>query len=276
MDHKPFVFVFAMDMKKSSFILLFFFISFGTLAQKIAIMGALEAEVNLLKDNLKGIRTKSFDGVTFYKGKLAGKKVVLLQAGVGKVNAAYGTAILLSHFKIKSVLFTGVAGGIHPETYPGDIVIGKKMIQYDFGKLDSTGFSIWPTRNALAPDGKNPLYIPCDSVLFHLAVNTAGDTEFENVGDRNPEVFTGNIATGDMFINQTVKAKWLYQTFDAYATEMEGAAVAQVCYMQNVPFLIIRSCSDNANNQAHLDFSAFLKPAANNSAKLVMAIMGKL
>jgi adenosylhomocysteine nucleosidase len=241
--------------------------------QRVAIMGAMDEEIELLKRELQHKKEIHKNGVTFYTGKLKGQKVVLLKAGIGKVNAAYSTAILTSNFKIEAVIFTGVAGGLHPDIKPGDIVIGDKMIQYDFGQLKEDGFETWPTRNLTQNNGKNPLYLSVDNHLLVGSRKVSNTIKLQPINGSQPKFYVGAIATGDTFVSDPKKAKYLYSNFNALATEMEGAAVAQVCHMLGLPYIIIRSCSDNANTNAHTDYFKFVQIASINSAQMVLALL---
>lgn len=262
-------------MKKTLYILLFLLFTGNTYAQKIAIMGALDQEISILLDEMDKAKKSSKGGIDFYTGKINGKKVVVLKAGVGKVNASYSTAVLTQNFKLSALIFTGVAGGLHPESLPGDIVIAEKLFQHDFGKHDTLGFSVTPYRKLTGGHLEN-LHIASDPKLYQISKIASESVEFLNIAGREPQVYSGVIATGDMFVSSNEKAQWLFEEFDALATEMEGAAVAHLCETLGIPFLVIRSCSDNANNNARLNFNQFVEPAAINSAKLVMAILDQM
>jgi adenosylhomocysteine nucleosidase len=262
-------------MKKFLLLILIVGFSFSASAQRIALMGALDQEIAILLDSLKGQKKVTKGGIDFYTGKLKGKKVVILKAGVGKVNAAYSTAILTQNFKLSSLIFTGVAGGLDPEALPGDLVIGEKLVQYDFGKVDSLGFAVSPFRK-LTGGPHTELYIDSDRDLLAQSQKAAGQVVFVPIAGRQPKVFSGVIATGDIFVSSNDKAMWLYTEFDALATEMEGAAVAHICRTLKIPFIVIRSCSDNANNHARMNFNQFVGPASENSARLVLAILGEM
>jgi adenosylhomocysteine nucleosidase len=262
-------------MKKFLLLILILCFSLSASAQRIALMGAMDQEIAILLDSMQGQKKVTKGGIDFYKGKLKGRKVVILKAGVGKVNAAYSTAVLAENFKISSLIFTGVAGGLDPDALPGDLVIGEKLVQYDFGKVDSLGFEVWPFRK-LTGGPHEKLFINSDKALLQISQNAAQIVTFVPVANRQPKVFSGVIATGDIFVSSNEKAKWLYSEFDALATEMEGAAVAHVCRTLEIPFIVIRSCSDNANNDARMNFNQFVGPASENSARLVLAILGEM
>lgn len=250
----------------------FLFIGFTSFGQKVGIIGAMPEEIRILTEQMTEKEIFQHGGVTFFEGQLKGKEVVVLKAGIGKVNATYSTTMLLEKYNISKVIFTGVAGGLHPHSYPGDMVIGTEVFHHDYVQHLGDSYEVRPTIN-LSSNDDNPMFFECDSLLLSQAKVKAAEVEFVKVNDRSPKVFTGRIATGDVFLSNAEKAKWLYESFDALACEMEGAAVGQVCYQRKIPFLVIRSCSDNANNQAHLDFNIFMKPAAENAIRLVLAIL---
>lgn len=249
--------------------------SFSANAQRIAIMGALDQEIAILLDSMKGKKEVERSGLIFYKGKLKGQKVVVMKSGVGKVNASYSTAILLDRFQPSQLIFTGVAGGLHPEALPGDIVIGTELIQFDFGQIDSTGFQVSPFRK-LTGGHHDELHIPADPGLIFKAKKASEEVEFLPISGRQPKVFSGVIVTGDVFVSHQETVESLYQNHQALATEMEGAAVAHICRSLGVPFIVIRSLSDNANQNARVNFNQFVGPASINSAGLVLKLLEDL
>lgn len=259
---------------KYKYLLLFFCLFFvqSLHAQRIALVGAMDQEIAILLEAMGKPKKTTHGGIDFYTGKLMGKKVVVVKSGVGKVNAAYSTAVLIENFSPSKLIFTGVAGGLHPEALPGDLVIGEALVQYDFGKIDSLGFEVAPFPKLLGGRHEE-LNISSDAALVRLSQKIAQEMEFLAVAGRQPKVFSGVIATGDVFVSSNEKAAWLNSEFQALATEMEGAAIAHICRSLNVPFIVIRSCSDNANNHARLSFNQFVGPASANSAKLVMGML---
>jgi adenosylhomocysteine nucleosidase len=262
-------------MKKLLILILLILSLEESFAQRIAIMGALDQEISILLDSMSRYKKESKGGIDFYKGKLKGKKVVVLKAGVGKVNASYSTAILTENYRPSALIFTGVAGGLAPEAMPGDIVIGEKLVQYDFGQIDSSGFKVSPFRK-LTGGSHEQLMIPSDLNLLEISKKASDQADLVPISGREPRVFTGVIATGDVFVSSDEKARRLYKEFGALATEMEGAAIAHICRTLGIPFVIIRSCSDNANNHARVNFNAFVGPASVNSARIVLGILERL
>ncbi len=258
-------------------IILLFLFSIKIHAQKplTAILGAFRDEVKLLEDSLQNKREVTVKGIRFVTGDFRGRTVVVALTGVGKVNAAMTTTILLMNWQPQQLIFTGIAGGVNPEILPGDIVIAKSTIQHDFGKINPQGMLIWNTRNPI--NGvENPMYFPADSILLLKAQKASNQTKFKEIEGRKIKVMLGIVATGDVFVNSDEKVKVLQEQVKADATEMEGAAVAQVCYQLKVPCLILRSISDNANSKAHVDMNIFGSIAAYNSSNLVLGILGGL
>jgi adenosylhomocysteine nucleosidase len=246
------------------------------------LLGAFGAEVELVKQTLKKPKTVVVDGVTFTTGRIGKQNVVVAETGIGKVNAAMTTALMLDHFRPKRVLFTGIAGGTNPGLQPGDIVIANRTAHHDYGSITDKNTPTRQTRNPITKEF-NPAYFTADSMLLTLAENVSKQIKLEGiplesggVSDRPVKVMTGTVVTGDVFVASPTKVSSLRSDFGADATEMEGAAIAQVCYQIQVPHLIIRSLSDRADAEAHIAYDKFYPTAARNSAKLVIAIVEAL
>jgi len=187
------------------------------------------------------------------------------------------TAFLLQNFRPKRVIFTGIAGGLHPNLNPGDIVIGKQTLQYDYGQVSNDSVFTRNTRNPINRE-LNPLFFPADSLLLVSAQSAAQTNDFKIVANQTkpPYIIIGTIVTGDLLVTSEMKVKELRSKFNADATEMEGAAVAQLCWQQQVPCLIIRSMSDKADSKAKESIDNFKKTAAYNSAHLLINMLTKL
>jgi adenosylhomocysteine nucleosidase len=244
-----------------------------------AILGAFDAEVAALKEQVAAPRQQTVCGIAFTTGKLQGCDVVIAQTGIGKVNAAMTTAVAICTFQPARVIFSGIAGGISPKLQPGDLVIAEKTAQHDYGFIGPDGFRNDPTHHH-ASDAKNPMFFESDPKLLAAAEGLAGKVKLEKVagkdGERTPQITKGIIVTGDAFIASSSKKKELIEKFKADAVEMEGAAVAQVCYQQKTPCIVIRSISDNADETANIDLGAFYKTAAKNAAQFVAALAGAI
>lgn len=228
----------------------------------IGIIGAMSEELEILLSEMNKERSERKANMTFHKGKVYGKDVVAVVCGIGKVNAAVCTQILISEYKVDTVINVGVAGGIGKEIYPGDVVIADTLVQHD---MDTTVFG---DKYGQIPR-LDTFDFKCDAKLIALA--QAACKELSDI-----KSFTGRIVTGDQFIASLEKIQWLSSEFEAFACEMEGGSIAQVCYLNNVPFIVIRSISDNANNGAHMDFQKFIPIGVKNSTSILKTMLEKM
>ncbi|HYG77587.1 MAG TPA: 5'-methylthioadenosine/adenosylhomocysteine nucleosidase [Planctomycetota bacterium] len=244
-----------------------------------AILGAMQLEVTILREALTEPAERKIEQITFTTGKLDGRRAVIAHSGIGKVNAAITATLLLEHFKPSELLFTGIAGAINPEMRPGDIVIGTKTAQHDYGDLINGKMVREGTRNMITGK-RNELLMPADTRLLSLAEVSAARIKLQalNVSgvERLPRILPGIIVTGDVFVADADKKTELRQALGADAVEMEGAAVAQVCAQKKTPCLVVRSISDSANAAAPEEYKRFARHAAENSAKLVRDIVLQL
>jgi adenosylhomocysteine nucleosidase len=243
-----------------------------------AIIGAMDAEIEQFKSHIKDKKEVVLAGITFYSGQIEARPVVLVKSGIGKVNAAMTTALLIEHFKPAQIIFTGIAGGVGENLSPGDIVVAEKTAQHDFGQLTSEGISVWNTFNR--EEQSNPLFFDCDTSLVRLAEEAFEHASMRLVrtydAKRKPKLSRGVIVTGDVFVASEEHKKRLIERFNAAAVEMEGAAVGQICHQQNIPYLVIRSISDTADEDAEKFYKKFMKVAAFNSANLVIELLKRL
>ncbi|MCK5780712.1 MAG: 5'-methylthioadenosine/adenosylhomocysteine nucleosidase [Psychrilyobacter sp.] len=226
----------------------------------IGIIGAMHEEIIELKGLIKNLKEEKVIGMSFFSGELEGKEIVLVEGGIGKVNATICTTLLIEKFKIEKLIFTGVAGGTNPEIEVGDIVISNELIEHDF---DCTAFGM---KHGEIPRMDTSIF-KSDAKLIKLAKKSA------SIVFSKENIYVGRIVSGDQFIAESEKINWLRETFNSECTEMEGAAVAHVCHMFNLPFVILRSISDKANGNAKTDFQEFVKLAAKNSKKLVVEMV---
>ena len=229
---------------------------------KLGIISAMSEELELLLNDmdLKSKQTKA--NMTFNNGIVWGKDVVAVVCGIGKVNAAVCAQILISEYKVDKVVNVGVAGGIGKDIYPGDVVIADTLVQHD---MDTTAFG---DKHGQIPR-LDTFDFKCDETLIKLAKESC--TERKDINS-----FTGRIVTGDQFVANIDKIKWLSQEFEAVACEMEGASIAHVCYLNNIPFVVIRSISDNANNGAHMDYQQFIPIGVKNSTTILKSMLEKI
>ncbi|MBY0123877.1 5'-methylthioadenosine/S-adenosylhomocysteine nucleosidase [Bacillus sp. S/N-304-OC-R1] len=229
---------------------------------KIGIIGAMEEEVRLLREKIDGQQQSIIAGCEFTTGKMDGAEVVLLRSGIGKVNAALSTAILLEKFNPDVVINTGSAGGLTPELNVGDVVISSEVRHHD---VDVTAFGY---EYGQVP--QLPAAFEADSKLVQIAEECA--REINDI-----QVVRGLIATGDSFMNDPVRVEFIRNKFsNLQAVEMEAAAIAQVSYQFGKPFVIIRSLSDIAGKESDVSFEQYLEKAALHSADLVMKIVDAL
>lgn len=248
----------------------------STNSDVVGILGAFPEEVKLLLSNVEKKTEFVIQRITFTEGILKGQHVVIAHTGIGKVNASMTTILLIEHFHPREILFTGIAGAINPALSPGDLVIGTTLAHHDYGTLTPEGTKQRPTRDPSTLQ-ENPVYFPSDTSLISKAFKAGRLINLEKIegsnGARTPTLTSGIIVTGDVFVSSDIATRDLRKKMNAEATEMEGAAVAQISYQQQIPFLVIRSMSDNAGNNAYADMKNFYQVAARNSANLVMAIL---
>lgn len=231
---------------------------------KIGIMGAMNEEIVELKELIEGIEEKKINELIFYEGRLHGKNIVLVESGIGKVNAAISTTLLINEFKVEKIIFTGVAGAINPKINVTDIVIGSDLIESDMDVTAGGNYKLGEI-----PRMKNSNF-KADPYLFALAKSTA----IRLFGQE--KVFCGRIISRDEFVASTEKVKKLEEIFSAECVEMEGAAVAHVCEIFNIPFVVLRSISDKADNNAGMTFDEFVRIAAKNSKLIVEGILNSM
>ncbi|SEF54403.1 5'-methylthioadenosine/adenosylhomocysteine nucleosidase [Paenibacillus sp. UNC499MF] len=229
---------------------------------KIGLIGAMNEEIELLVGGMSGVTETTKAGITYREGQFEGKSVVVCKSGVGKVNASVCTQILIDGFGVDAVLFTGVAGALDPELNIGDIVISTSCMQHD---MDVTPLGF--------PRG----VIPYEEISVFQA--DPGLVELADAASR--ELFEGRtkqglVLSGDQFVASRDKVAELHQELGGTCTEMEGAAVAQVCSMNKIPFVVIRSMSDKADGSAHVNFAEFTKQASENSHRIIEHIVRSL
>lgn len=245
----------------------------------VAVLGAFDREVSLLGESLAGAESREIEGISFASGRIAGEPVVVAWTGVGKVNAAMVTTLLIEHFKPSRVVFTGIAGAVDANLEPGDIVIAERTAHHDMGTLWSDGIEHGGMRDRFTGD-TNPTFFPADPNLLAAAERAAQATAFDPIAHRNgqrpPRVVVGTVVTGDTFVMSTEKCAELAEKLGADAVEMEGAAVAQLCYQRGLGCLVIRSIADKADESAVVDKQKFFDLAAQNSAQLVAGILESL
>ncbi len=223
---------------------------------RIGIIGAMEEEVLALREKLKVTEVRSIASLEFYVGFLDGKEVVLVRAGIGKVNAAICTQLMIDCFNVDAIVNTGVAGALSEDLSIGDIVISVDSLQHD---VDATGFGYAP---GVIPRMTESIF-KADKQLIHIAQKAS---EVLNI---KTNVYTERIVSGDQFISNPVIKTRLREEFGGFCVEMEGAAIAHTCVLNKVPYVIIRAISDTADDSAEMNFAEFSRMAAENSCMML-------
>lgn len=232
----------------------------------VGIISAMDNEIQKLLEETNVERVDTIGSEKYYVGTLRGKAVVITKSGIGKVRASSGITSLLNKYNVSKIIFTGIAGGVADQTEVLDEVIATHVVEHDYGIITNEGF-IWRSGDP-GLGGEEGIYYPCDEALVELAYNSAREVL---QGEYN--VFKGTIATGDQFIASESYVERLKNDYDAYACEMEGAAVAAICIKYNAPFVIVRALSDKADGKAHESYEGFGDIAADNSSKIVLKMM---
>lgn len=225
----------------------------------IGIIGAMDMEVDGLKENMSSVTVESISGSQFYQGMLCGVPCVVARCGEGKVNAAMCAQTMALQFQTSILINIGVAGGIGKGVCVGDLVISNGLVQHDFD-LSDLGYQKGFITNL------EKAVIPAAPMLTSLTAAVAREVY-------DGGVHIGIIATGDQFIASREKLQGIHSTFHAMACEMEGAAIAQVCQLNQIDFVVIRAISDNADEKAELSFEQFAPIAAQKSIDLMLKLI---
>ena len=229
---------------------------------KLGIIGAMQLEVETLLGIMEDKKVSSHAGSTFYEGKLEGLDVVVVQCGVGKVNAAICAQILCSCFGVTHIVNTGIAGSLNAQLDIGDFVISKDAVYHD---MDATNFG-YPMCQV---PGMSVLAFPADELLMQEAYAAADNAHPGHVS-------IGRVATGDQFVADKALKEKIISNTGAYCTEMEGAAIAHTAWKNGVPFVIIRAISDKADDSAEMDYPTFEAIAAHRCAEVAMNMAKQL
>ncbi|OGT29990.1 MAG: 5'-methylthioadenosine/S-adenosylhomocysteine nucleosidase [Gammaproteobacteria bacterium RIFCSPHIGHO2_12_FULL_35_23] len=241
---------------------------------KIGIMGAMPEEVEVIQELMTDISETTYGGRVYIIGKINTVEVVLVFSRWGKVASATTITTLINEFKIKQLIFVGVAGAVNPELNIGDIVISEKLYQHDMDpspilpkyEIPLTGVTFFYADPVLVTEAK----AVCEEILAKVTTMIPFEslTKFKI---SKPKCYIGTIGSGDKFITSSKQfAEILIDKPETMAVEMEGAAVAQVCHDYAIPFVIIRTISDKANHEAHIDFPAFIAEIAKHYSKYIV------
>ncbi|MGL5435919.1 MAG: 5'-methylthioadenosine/adenosylhomocysteine nucleosidase [Lachnospiraceae bacterium] len=230
---------------------------------KLGIIGAMAEEVAQLKEAMSQPAVVTLAGMDFYTGAISGKEVVVVQSGIGKVNAAVCAQVLIGHFRIEGIVNTGIAGSLKKEIDIGDIVLATDLVHHD---MDAAEFGY--------PLGQVPqmdvFSFPADEELRQAALACFETLHLE------AKAHCGRIVSGDQFISDKDRKQQISDTFNGYCTEMEGAAIAQAAYLSKIPCLVIRSISDKADDSAQMVYEEFEKLAVKRCVSLTQALIKRL
>lgn len=223
---------------------------------EIGIIVAMDEEREAILNIMTDIKMEQVYNLRFLKGKIQGKNCILVKSGIGKVNAARTTQIMINKFNIKYVINLGSAGSINAMLDIGDVLIGKEVVQHDF---DITAF------------GHSKGYITGvgDKIMCNRELIDEFEQVIQSIPERNYQIKMGIIATGDIFCTEAWMKDKIRAKFDADVVDMECAAIAQVCYLDNIPFIAIRSISDTPNGKNATTFDENLKLASKRCANIL-------
>lgn len=229
----------------------------------VGIIGAMDEEVSQIVEAMELTETYERASMKFMKGKLLDKDVVIVRSGIGKVNAAVCTQLLVDKFNVNYIINTGIAGSLKAQINIGDVVLSSDVLHHD---VDATGFGY--------PLGQIPrmdtLAFQADERLVELA-KAACEKVVPQVG-----VHVGRVVSGDQFISDKGIKNRISQNFDGFCTEMEGAAIAQTAYLNKIPFLILRAISDKADDSATMDYPEFEAMAIKNSVDILKELVANI
>ncbi len=229
--------------------------------KSIGIIGAMDVEIELLLEEMKKTfepHTTTIAGRTYYGGVIGDMTVILAKCGVGMVNAAICTQVMIERFGVNAVLNTGIAGSLDASINIGDIVVATEAVNHIMD-VANLGYELGQT-----PD-VDTLAFPCDKNLSNYVLKAA-----EGIG---VTTHTGRVASGDRFVRDESEKRHITDNFDAKCCEMEGGAIAQACYLSGVPCAIVRAISDKADGSASMDYPLFEAQAARQSAALVRRML---
>ena len=224
----------------------------------IGIIAAMNVEMDGLRAHMEGPVSETVSGITFVRGVIEGREVVTAVCGIGKVFAALCAQTMILRYAPEAIINTGVAGTLTDELSIGDLAVSSCVVQHD---MDTS--AIGDPVGLIS--GINMVEIPADSALTDRLCAAA-----HSLGIRTVK---GCIASGDQFVASPGRKTFIADTFSAIACEMEGAAIGQVCFVNQVPFCVLRAISDSADGSSHMDYPVFAKMAAEQSVRLLLSCL---
>ncbi len=230
----------------------------------IGIIGAMDIEVNGIIEKMTEKKSETVSSTVYTSGKIGNKNCVVAKCGIGKVNAAVTAQTMILKYNPECIINTGIGGSTSRETHIGYVVIAKNVIQHD---MDTTALGDEPA--VLFLPNESIKYIPCDERLYSELERAC-----KNIGESH--FVLGTVATGDKFISGNVNRLELNRKFGAAACEMEGGSIGQVCYLNKIPFAVLRSVSDSMSDEDDaVEYSAFSKLAAEKAVKIIMEFLSE-
>ena len=220
----------------------------------IGIIGAMEEEVANLRESMDVISAKNVIGLDFYLGKLSGRNVVVVRSGIGKVNAAICTQVLIDLYAVDCIINVGVAGALDKSLTIGDIVVSSDAMYHDFDT---------------SPLGDEPGIISRMDVSSFDADEQLVKLAKETVESLGYPVCVGRVASGDQFVASPEVKSRIKSLFKPVCCEMEGAAIAHTCHLNKIPFVILRAISDNADDSGDVDYERFFRESALKAASII-------
>ncbi len=221
---------------------------------ELGIIAAMDKEATPLIEQMTDTKVETVSGITFTSGNLRGHSAVVAVCGVGKVFAAMCAQTMILRYAPACVINTGVAGSLSTKLKIGDLAIAEKVVQHD---MDTS--ALGDPKGLLS--GINEIYLPADKNMGTLLVDCAADI--------GVNALLGVIASGDRFVSDSAYKAFIVENFNGIACEMEGAAIGQVCFVNNVPFAVVRAISDDASGEAQMDYPQFAALAAKQSVALL-------
>lgn len=233
----------------------------------IGIIGAMDSETDGLIKKMENPQERIISSIKFTSGKIFGTDCVIAKCGIGKVNAAVCTQTMILEYNPDKIINSGIAGSTSDKTHIGSVVIAENVVQHDF---DTTIIGD-ELATLFLPDDTSVKYIPCDKELF---------TELEKTcsGLTDIDFTTGTVATGDQFIGTREKRFEINEVLGAIACEMEGGSIGQVCYLNKIPFCILRSISDDSTSDesAEVEYNTFAQSAAEKAIEIITAYIKRI
>lgn len=249
---------------------------------KIGIIGAMDEELVTIRQLINNTEQLQKGNRIFWRGEASAHEIYLTRCDPGKVNAVIATQQLIDYFSPNVIFNMGSSGAGAPELEVGDLVIATEAIQHDF---DLTAWGLQPGElifDVFTAENDGQLHFRSQQVfsthpkLSQMAFEIAQNVKLTELEGYSPKVYTGRIISGDQFINQREKAEELWNTYHNLCTDMEAAAIAHTCSINNVPFLCIRAISDKADHSANISFTGFLVAATANYGKIFDLLIKQL